>query len=108
MGVYSGLLHRDCFIGINDITTEGVYVWADGSDSTYRNWNKGEPNDHSGDEECGEIDNDGVWNDIRCYKNLTCYFCSVKVNNCTYLQFIDFPGIARIECQTRHQLYHLF
>ena len=87
-----------------------MYEWADGSDSTYRNWNKGEPNDRSGDEECGQIDNDGAWNDIRCHKNLTCYFCSVKGNNCTYLQFIDFPGlracIARIECVTGIHAYN--
>jgi hypothetical protein len=32
------------FIGLNDAAQEGTFVWADGSASTYRNWQPGEPN----------------------------------------------------------------
>lgn len=31
------------FIGLNDATTEGVFVWSSGSNSAYRNWRAGEP-----------------------------------------------------------------
>ena len=55
-----------CLIGINDIDTEGVYVWADGNTSMYRNWRVGEPNDNVGSEDCGNIYASGKWNDLPC------------------------------------------
>ena len=32
------------WIGLNDRSDEGAYVWYDGSDSDYRNWGPGQPN----------------------------------------------------------------
>ena len=71
-----------CLIGINDINTEGVYVWADGSTSTYRNWRAGEPNDNGGSEDCASFHADGKWNDINCNRNENCYYCSVRGKKC--------------------------
>tara|TARA_X000000368_G_scaffold415818_1_gene408349 strand:- start:44 stop:15682 length:15639 start_codon:yes stop_codon:yes gene_type:complete len=52
------------WIGFNDIDEEGTFVWANGSDSTYVNWNGGEPN-NAGDEDAVEyFGNNGRWNDL--------------------------------------------
>ena len=45
---------------------EGTFVWTDGSDALYTNWNSREPNDGGGAEDCAEIRPDGFWNDVRC------------------------------------------
>ncbi|XP_054750997.2 macrophage mannose receptor 1-like [Lytechinus pictus] len=57
------------WIGLNDINQEGAWQWSDGSAVIYVNWETGEPNDHSGSEECTEMFlNPGRrWNDIPCY-----------------------------------------
>jgi hypothetical protein len=61
------------WIGLNDRTTEGVFVWFAGS-STYTNWGSGEPN-NSSDEDCTEVNRDtGVWNDVGC-GNSRSYVC---------------------------------
>ena len=43
---------RDTWIGINDMQTEGTWVWSDGSTVGYTNWAPGEPNSYEGDEDC--------------------------------------------------------
>jgi hypothetical protein len=51
------------WIGFNDKTEEGTFVWANGADSTFTNWNGGEPN-NSGDEDVVEFNGyNGKWND---------------------------------------------
>ena len=32
------------WLGFNDVTTEGKFLWTDGSDTTYKNWAIGKPN----------------------------------------------------------------
>ncbi|CAM9954790.1 unnamed protein product, partial [Heterosigma akashiwo] len=55
------------WIGLNDESTEGTYVWADGTSSAdYTNWNSGEPNDWGDSEDCVEITSSGGWNDQSC------------------------------------------
>jgi C-type mannose receptor len=73
------------WIGFNDITTETVFVWTDGSPVTYTNWNIGEPNNASG-ENCTEMINNpaGVtsyrrWNDLPCSSG-----GSVRRRTCEY------------------------
>ena len=52
------------WIGFNDAATEGSFVWADGSNSTYTNWNGSEPN-NSGNEDYVHFTSGGRWNDHR-------------------------------------------
>ena len=55
------------WIGLNDRSKEGQYVWSDGSpfnSSVFNNWNDGEPN-NQGNEDCVEIKS-GKWNDESC------------------------------------------
>lgn len=57
------------WIGLNDKTTEGTWVWVNGSPPTYTRWDFGEPN-NSGDEDCAEmldgLGDYGDWNDSGC------------------------------------------
>jgi hypothetical protein len=56
-------LSNDTWIGLNDRTTEGTFVWSSGSTSTFRSWDGGEPS--SGD--CVNMsDNDGDWSVEDC------------------------------------------
>ncbi|CAM9701056.1 unnamed protein product, partial [Heterosigma akashiwo] len=55
------------WIGLNDESTEGTYVWADGTSvGDYTNWNSGEPNDWGDSEDCVEMTSSGGWNDNSC------------------------------------------
>ena len=60
------------WIGFNDLASEGTWVWADGTATSYTNWSSGEPND-SGGEDCAHIYTNGQWNDHRCTV-LSAYF----------------------------------
>ncbi len=50
-------------IGLNDVATEGTFVWSSGEVVTYTNWNGGEPN-NSGNEDYVQVYPAGTWNDI--------------------------------------------
>ncbi|WP_422108066.1 HYR domain-containing protein [Winogradskyella sp.] len=50
-------------IGINDLATEGTFEWQSGQPVSYTNWAGGEPNNSGGNEDYGEMRNDGLWND---------------------------------------------
>jgi hypothetical protein len=55
----------DCFIGINDVATEGTFLWSNGEKPTYLNWRSGEPNNSGGTEDFGIMSpSTGQWNDI--------------------------------------------
>ena len=52
------------WLGYSDTAEEGTFVWANGSDSAYTNWNGNEPN-NSGDEDVVEFNGyNGKWNDL--------------------------------------------
>ena len=56
------------WLGLNDKTTEGNFVWSDGSIRNYTNWNKGEPNNAVNGENC-TVTGKSIkwkWNDARC------------------------------------------
>lgn len=61
----------DVWIGASDIWAEGIFRWV-GSDTnmTFTDWNAGEPNGISDDENCAELENsvDYLWNDDECTK----------------------------------------
>lgn len=45
---------EDTWLGLNDRSNEGTFVWNDGEVLTYSNWDGGEPNNgSSGGEDCG-------------------------------------------------------
>ena len=60
---------------MEDRSTEGDWQWADGKESTYRNWASGEPNNKNGNQHCAQFLLDhpawayvtyGLWDDIDC------------------------------------------
>ena len=65
-----------CWIGLNDINTEGTYVWADGSYSHYIHWYSGQPDNNQRSEDCVNTWYSGSWNDALCNATHTCFFCS--------------------------------
>ena len=64
-----------CWIGLNDIDVEGIFVWADGSSSSYRSWSSGQPNNVDDNQDCVEMYNNQYWNDDGCTVNQNCYYC---------------------------------
>ena len=65
--------HRIAWIGINDVASEGSFIWSSGEPVTYNNWNVSEPNNF-GDEDYGVINwnygnnhpgaTPATWNDV--------------------------------------------
>lgn len=56
------------YIGLNDVSVEGSYVWQNGDPVTYTNWAPGEPND-SGGEDYVIMYSTGLWNDVQASHN---------------------------------------
>ncbi|XP_013397759.1 uncharacterized protein LOC106164412 [Lingula anatina] len=55
------------WIGLNNRDTNKGYIWSDGTALQYTRWNKGEPNNWQGTENCVEMNKaTGLWNDRRC------------------------------------------
>jgi hypothetical protein len=50
-----GEVLRPLWIGINDATTEGTFVWSSGEASSYTNWHGSEPNNFGGNEHYATI-----------------------------------------------------
>jgi len=62
--------------------TEGTYIWADGSNSTYSNWEAGQP-DNKGIDEAEEdcvVIWAGLWHDVDCLSQsfYACRYASVE------------------------------
>ena len=75
-GSYSSASLAYWWIGYNDRTSEGNWVWDDGSTSTYTQWNSGEPN-NSDDEDCAQLVWYTHWNDWEC-TNTSTYICEAE------------------------------
>ena len=66
----------NCWIGLNDLETEGTWVLADGDNSTFRYWAPGEPNNDFGVQDCGCTWTHNMMDDCNCEWTFSCYFCS--------------------------------
>ncbi len=56
---------RRIWIGFNDGTTEGQFVWSSGAAVGFTNWNPGEPNNGGSGEDFAELlGSNGKWNDL--------------------------------------------
>jgi hypothetical protein len=71
----------DVWIGGNDISTEGTWVWLNGEAfGGYTNWRMGEPNNSDANDPAGEDcmiiegDNGGLWDDRSCLREYG-YIC---------------------------------
>ncbi len=51
-------------IGLSDYNSEGDFTWDDGSDLTYTNWYKHQPNDYNNQDFVEIQKNTGLWNDV--------------------------------------------
>jgi hypothetical protein len=71
------------WIGANDMLMEGEWNWVDGTQfweglrntgrpvlGRYHSWTTTDPND-DGDEDCGQLYDDGTWNDNKCITSLS-------------------------------------
>ena len=83
--IMSLIPEENIWIGINDLDQEGKFVYLDGSDVSFTNWNSGEPNNYGGDEDAVETRNDGLWNDMPI-DSFNRFICSRDV-------FINFSAI---------------
>ncbi|XP_077058634.1 galactose-specific lectin nattectin-like [Siphateles boraxobius] len=58
------------WIGGHDAVNEGDWLWSDGSKMNYQIWAHGEPNNH-GNEHCLQMNDDnGNWNDNKCWAKM--------------------------------------
>ncbi len=61
--VQSGLVSAPFWMGLNDIASEGTFVWSSGTPVSFTHWMSGQPNDYSG-QDWGEVYNSEMeWND---------------------------------------------
>jgi hypothetical protein len=51
-----------CYVGFNDLTTEGTFLWQSGEPVLYTNWGVGEPNNQNNEDATTILPN-GLWND---------------------------------------------
>ncbi len=60
-------IHDRSFIGFNDVETEDSFVWTDGTDVDYVQWDGMEPNDAEAGQDCAVMrDAEPNWDDVSC------------------------------------------
>ena len=91
----------DCWIGLNDIDTEGMFVWADGSSSSYRNWGPGQP-DNSNEEDCVHLRADTLWNDLPCGSTRSCHYCG------GIGKYVWYAKLVSVKCVTSARIIFIY
>jgi hypothetical protein len=74
------------WIGLNDLTEESSFVWADGSPSMYRNFGLQQPDSNrgKGEEDCVHTSIGGSWNDLTCSDRQPAVLCAMcQHTSCT-------------------------
>lgn len=63
------------WIGLYRITGTSPWIWSDQSNSMFRLWVKGQPNNSGGNQMCVQTTSAGEWNDWSCEEKLAfiCY-----------------------------------
>lgn len=59
------LTNNTFWIGLNDLNTEGNFVWSNGDPVTYTNWAVGEPNNNNNEDVVEMSPVTGLWNDAK-------------------------------------------
>ena len=79
------------WIGLNDKRVEGIFEWSDGSPATYTAWNRGEPNNWGGNEDCAEIAAERLrWNDNNC-RHAVYFICKRRQGKAMLYQLLCPP-----------------
>lgn len=65
-GVLQEFQPLDRWIGVNDLSDEGLFTWSDGSAPAFAPWAEGQPNDGGFGQDCVRLLPDGTWNDTDC------------------------------------------
>ncbi|XP_018010507.1 uncharacterized protein LOC108667918 isoform X2 [Hyalella azteca] len=69
---------EDAWIGLSSEELSSSFVWTDGSDVTFTNWDSLEPNNNYGRERCVQLmSRSGLWNDFYCSTPLN-FVCKKK------------------------------
>ena len=68
------------WLGLDDITTEGTFVWSSGKQLSWSEWGTNQPDDSNGNEDCASIPSAHVWNDIPC-DDVTEYYPMCEFTN---------------------------
>ncbi|XP_065651900.1 von Willebrand factor D and EGF domain-containing protein isoform X6 [Hydra vulgaris] len=77
------------WIGLNDIQTEGKFVWNDNTTSQFFNWRSKAPDNMNNNDDCVGMLRGHGWNDISCNNHLA-YICEVsKDDPCFDYKTID-------------------
>ncbi|XP_072021362.1 macrophage mannose receptor 1-like [Amphiura filiformis] len=73
------------WIGLNDEETENVFVYTNGYEMDYTNWDENEPSNSGGNEDCVILhtlpEKLGKWNDISCDRKAS-FMCKKPVTPC--------------------------
>ncbi|XP_072255826.1 CD209 antigen-like protein C isoform X2 [Pyxicephalus adspersus] len=66
---HTGAPEKIYWIGMTDVEKENEYRWVDGTlllPSSFKFWNRGEPNNFDGKEDCIFVSISDKWNDFKC------------------------------------------
>ena len=73
----SRLESDDAWIGLNDKDVENTFVWINGEQSTFANWDNS-ANEPNGNGDCIRMVYDGTWRDIACTRQFP-YICKYNL-----------------------------